>query len=214
MIAHLPRAPRRHPTQRLESCGSTEPLRLLCPSGHSTLGGIAAPSPLSGPSRRYSLPLVRLVRHVQWFASSQNDGATSSKPRAHKVRGGCGRIRTLHPSSPLIGLCISMHVPMVRMSGGLPYVRLVSPTCIVISPDDTRESPLVICHLQPPRSSLHTSQETPEVETFGSCKTGMPGCHRYCRPRRPGVSPPSGTCRLHLGVRACPPLRRPRNLHF
>jgi len=112
------------------------------PVGSFSSWGIAAPSPLSGPSRRYSLPLVRLVRHVQWFASSQNDGATSPKPRAHKIRGGCGRIRTLHPSSPPIGLCISMHVPMVRMSGRLSHVSLVSPTCMDIYPDDTQEPPL------------------------------------------------------------------------
>lgn len=72
------------------------------PSGHShSRGDIAAPSPLSGPSRRYSLPFVRLVRHVQWFASSPKRWSDHWQSAAHiKSAGGCGRIRTLRPPNP------------------------------------------------------------------------------------------------------------------
>lgn len=129
-------------------------------------GDIAAPSPLSAPSRRYGLPFVRLLRHVQWFASSQNDGATLPKHRAHKVRGGVWSYQdsaSPHPHS--LAFAIAMHVPMVRPIQR-PSVRKRGITDMHgYLPRRHTGVPLVICHLQPPLSGLHT---TPKVGTFGS----------------------------------------------
>lgn len=136
-----------------------------------------------------------------------------------KSAGGCGRIRTLRPLIPthwpLPSPCMYLWCALSR---GLPYVSVVSPTCMDISPDDTRESPLSsviynprcpVC-TQPPKLVPLVPENRRQdwhVSLSGSRQ-----------PRRPGIAPPSGTCRLHFDVRGGkpgtpPPLRITRGLH-
>lgn len=101
MIAHLPRAPRRHPTQRSESCGSTESLRLYArrviqlEGGHSRTFTIVRSQPaIQSPVREARPPraMVR-IQPKRWSDHCQS--------AAHiKSAGGCGRIRTLRPPHP------------------------------------------------------------------------------------------------------------------
>lgn len=101
MMAHLPRAPRRHPTQRSESCGSTESLRLYArrviqlEGGHSRTFTIVRSQPaIQSPVREARPPraMVR-IQPKRWSDHCQS--------AAHiKSAGGCGRIRTLRPPHP------------------------------------------------------------------------------------------------------------------
>lgn len=191
MIAHLPRAPRRHPTQRSESCGSTESLRLYArrviqlEGGHSRTFTIVRSQPAIQSPVREARPPRAMVRiqpkrwsdHCQSAAHIKSAGVWSYQDSAS-------------PSSPLIGLCIAMHVPMVRISRGLPYVRLVSPACMDISPDDTRESSLssVICN---PRGPVCTQPR--EVGTFGS---GNAQARLACQAVRLSPAPAAGHCSI------------------